>query len=257
MGATVALMPGAEAFSFPAGPVGVLLCHGFTGSPQSMRPWGEYLAAAGLTVSCPRLPGHGTSWQEMNRTGWPDWYGEQERALRELRDRCDPVFVMGLSMGGTLALRLAEEHPSEVAGLVLVNPSVTTLDRRAFLTPLLKWVLPSLPGVANDIKKPGVREVAYDRTPLRAFDSLRAFWKLTRADLGRVTAPLLVFHSPQDHVVEPVNTRIVLNGVRSTEVEDRACPNSYHVATLDNDAPAIFEGSVGFVRAHSRFPAGS
>lgn len=257
MGATVAPMAGAEPFSFQGGPVGVLLCHGFTGSPQSMRPWGECLAATGFAVSCPRLPGHGTTWQEMNRTGWRDWYGEEERALRELRGRCDQVFVMGLSMGGTLALRLAEQHPDEVAGLVLVNPSVTTMDRRAFLAPLLKWFVPSLPGIANDIKKPGAREVAYDRVPLKAFDSLRQFWKLTRTDLGKVTAPLLVFHSPQDHAVEPVNTRIILDGVRSTGAENRPCPNSYHVATLDNDAPSIFEGSLAFVRAHTRSPSGS
>ena len=74
----------------------------------------------------PRLPGHGTRWQELNRTTWHDWYAEDERALLELRERCETVVVMGLSMGGTLALRLAEQHGDAVDGLVLVNPSVHT-----------------------------------------------------------------------------------------------------------------------------------
>ena len=110
----------------------MLLCHGFTGSPQSLRPWAEYLAEAGLSVSLPRLPGHGTTWQEMARTRWEDWFAEVNRAFEELRSWSDEIFVMGLSMGGCLALRLAELHGPAVSGLVLVNPSVTA-DTRLFL----------------------------------------------------------------------------------------------------------------------------
>ncbi len=104
------VMPGAEPFHHDGGSVGVLLCHGFTGTPQSLRPWAEHLAAAGLTVALPRLPGHGTTLAEANLTHWEDWYAELDRPLAQLRERCDEVFVMGLSMGGTLAIRLAELH---------------------------------------------------------------------------------------------------------------------------------------------------
>src|SRR5262245_26067441 len=166
--AAMPLMPGAEPFDHEGGPVGALLCHGFTGTPQSLRPWAEHLAAAGLTVSLPRLPGHGTTWQEMNLTRWPDWYAEIDRALTKLRERCPEVFVMGLSMGGTLALRLAEERPDEVAGLVLVNPSLLTTRPDRHLLPALRLVLPSVPPIASDIKKPGVTELAYSRVPLKA-----------------------------------------------------------------------------------------
>ncbi|MBV9092982.1 MAG: alpha/beta fold hydrolase, partial [Streptosporangiaceae bacterium] len=103
-----ALLPGAEPFDADGGPVGVLLCHGFTGSPQTLRPWAEYLAEAGLTVSLPRLPGHGTSWQDLARTTWREWYAEAEAAFGTLTARCEQVFVFGLSLGGCLALRLAE-----------------------------------------------------------------------------------------------------------------------------------------------------
>jgi carboxylesterase len=217
-----------------------------------MRPWGDALAAAGLSVLCPRLPGHGTRWQELNLTLWQDWYAEIERAFDDLSGRCDEVFVMGLSMGGTLALRLAEQRADSVAGLVLVNPSVTSLNKAAKLLPVLKWVVPSVKGVGDDIKKEGVTELAYKRTPLKAAASLGQLWKIVRADLPLVTAPLLIYRSIDDHVVEPVSTETVLTGVASTDKEERLLRHSYHVATLDNDAPEIFAGSVEFVRTHTR-----
>lgn len=246
------IMPGAEPFRHEGGPAGVLLCHGFTGTPQSMRPWGDRLAAAGLAVSCPRLPGHGTRWQDMNETRWPDWYAELEGALTQLRSRTEQVFVGGLSMGGTLAIRLAEQRGAEVAGLVLVNPSLATERWDVKLLPVLSRVLGSRPGVANDIKKPGARELAYDRVPLKAALSLQELWATTRADLGTVDQPVLTFRSPQDHVVEPLSGRLLLEGISSTDVEERLLPDSYHVATLDNDAEAIFTGSVDWIRARSR-----
>jgi len=100
----------------PRGRVGILLSHGFTGSPASMKPWAEHLAAQGYAVSVPRLPGHGTTWQDMNKTTWADWYGEVERAFEALANQVDTVVVCGLSMGGGLALRLAADHPDRVAG---------------------------------------------------------------------------------------------------------------------------------------------
>ncbi|MBA3523342.1 MAG: alpha/beta fold hydrolase [Geodermatophilaceae bacterium] len=245
------ILPGAEPFSYQGGRVGVLLCHGFTGTPQSMRPWGEHLAAAGMTVRCPLLPGHGTRWQDMNATGWPDWYGVVEAELTSIGTTCDTVFVAGLSMGGTLAVRLAEQHPEAVAGLVLVNPSLGTQRLDARLLPLLAKVLPAYKGVAGDIKKPGGAEVAYGLIPLKAAMSLRALWELTRADLPRVTAPLLLFRSAVDHVVEAVSSEWLLAGVASADTEERVLADSFHVATLDNDAPTILDGSVAWIRARS------
>lgn len=245
------LMPGAEPFSFDGGAVGVLLVHGFTGTPQSMRPWGEFLAAAGLTVSCPLLPGHGTRWQNMNATGWRDWYGTVDAALRDLQASCEEVFVMGLSMGGTLTLRLAEEHGTAVAGLVTVNASLTTERRDAALAPYLSKVVSSVKGVGNDVKAPGVTEVAYSRVPLKAFASLRQLWATTRADLHRVVSPVLAFRSVTDHVVEASSGRLLLAGITSSTVDEVLLPDSFHVATIDNDKDTIFNRSLDFVRSHT------
>jgi carboxylesterase len=241
-------MPGAEPFHHEGGTVGALLCHGFTGTPQSMRPWAEYLAAAGLTVSLPRLPGHGSRWQDANMTTWDDWYGAVEREFLALRERCDQVFVMGLSMGGALALRVAQLQGRSVDGVVVVNPSVIGLDPRLRLLPVLQRFIPSFPSIANDIKKPGATELAYDRNPLRALHSLRQAWGVVRADLPRVTQPLLLLRSLTDHVVESESSRLVLAKVSSRDVTEIVLHDSFHVATLDNDAELIFAASLEFVR---------
>jgi len=245
------VLPGAEAYSHKGGSTGVLLCHGFTGSPQSLRPWGEFLAEAGLTVSLPRLPGHGTTWQEMARTRWEDWYAEVDRAFDELRAATDEIFVMGLSMGGCLALRLAELRGQAVSGLVLVNPSVTAETKLFLLAPILKLVVPSLKGLTDDIKKPGMTELGYDRVPVKAAAALPGLWKVTTKHLDQVSQPVLVYRSTTDHVVGPVNIDILRKALPADQLEVRECPESYHVATLDNDADAIFAGSLEFVRSHS------
>ncbi len=229
----------------------MLLCHGFTGSPASLRPWAEYLAEAGLTVSVPRLPGHGTTWQEMSRTRWEDWYAEVDRAYEGLVARAGEIFVMGLSMGGCLALRMAELRGAGVSGLVLVNPSVAPDTKLFLLAPALKWVVPSLPGIASDIKKEGVQELGYTRVPVRAAASLPALWRLTRSRLGEVIQPVLVYRSTVDHVVGPASMRVLQSALPPGQLTVRDCPDSYHVATLDNDAPTIFAGSLEFVRAQS------
>lgn len=243
------------AWSAPANPeltggrrIGVLLSHGFTGSPVSMRPWAEFLHAHGYAVEVPCLPGHGTTWQEMNATGWEDWYVELTAAFARLRTTCDQVFVCGLSMGGGLALRLAAERPGDVAGLVLVNPAVASNNRQLLAVPVMKRVLKGFPGIGNDIKKQGVDEHGYDKVPLRALSSMLAGWKALRPRLGDVKAPVLLFRSSVDHVVDPSSGRIILGAVGSGDVREEILTNSFHVATLDNDAPSIFEGSLAFFR---------
>jgi carboxylesterase len=163
--------------------VGVLLSHGFTGSPASMKPWGEFLAERGYAVEVPRLPGHGTTWQDMNKTAWNDWYAEASRVFEKLHAENDAVVVAGLSMGGALMLRLAADQPDRVAGVVVVNPALATKRLDVRLLPVLKHVVPSFPGITNDIKKPGIEEHGYARTPLRAAHSMFRAWPLLVADL--------------------------------------------------------------------------
>lgn len=243
---TAAVQPYAEPYSGGLGRRGVLLCHGFTGSVMAMRPWADHLVQAEFRVSVPRLPGHGTSWQELNQTTWTDWYAEVDRAFGALRAECDHVFVAGLSMGATLCLRLAEQHGPAVAGLALVNPVLNITDPRIHILPLLKRIFPSLGAIAGDIARPGVDEGAYDRNPLRAMHSQTFLWADVRAHLGEVTQPLLNFWSRQDHTVDPSTLPILQAGIRSTDATFVTLERSYHVATLDYDAAEIFRRSSDF-----------
>ena len=241
------LMPGAEPYSHAGGPVGVLVIHGFTGSPVSMRPWAEYLAAEGFTVELPRLPGHGTRWEDMAVTRWEDWYSEVDRTLTDLKSRCEQVFVAGLSMGGSLTLRLAEQRPGDVAGLILVNPAVHTERWDRHLLPVVRHIVKAFPGIINDTKKPGVDEGGYTKLPLNAVYSLLQAWATIKTDIARVSSPMLLMHSREDHVVEPSNSEWIMKNVSSTDRTEVWLENSYHVATLDNDAPLIFSTSVDFI----------
>ena len=249
------IAPEDEAFAAPAGPdgvdgkrIGVLLCHGFTGGPSSMRPWAEHLNAIGFAVSVPRWPGHGTTWQDCNTTEYADWYAAAVSAFEKLQTECDEVFVAGLSMGGCLALNLALDKGRDVRGLVLVNPAVATERKEVVLLPVLKHLVPSFPAIGSDIKKEGVVERAYPRTPLKAAHSVFRGQKAVRERLPEITQPLLMFRSRTDRVVEPSSGRIIMTTVSSRDLTEHVLEDSYHVATLDNDAPTIFEGSADFIR---------
>lgn len=227
--------------------VGVLLIHGFTGSPASMNPWGRTLAEHGYAVEVPLLPGHGTTWQDLNTKRFEDWYGEVQRSFEKLSAENDAVVVGGLSMGGTLALRLAADVGDRVAGLVLVNAAVRTTRKDVLALPVLKWLVGSFPGLSNDIALEGVEEHSYDRTPLKAIHSLMQAWKPLRADLHRISVPILFFKSDVDHVVDPSSHLMIRERVSSTDFTDRALARSYHVATVDHDAEIIHAESADFI----------
>ncbi|WP_069771275.1 MULTISPECIES: carboxylesterase [unclassified Streptomyces] len=241
------VLPGAEPYRHEGGEVAVLLCHGFTGSPQSLRPWARHLAGQGLTVSLPLLPGHGTRWEDMALTGWQDWYAEVDRELRALRRRCARVFVAGLSMGGALALRLAARHGDGVDGVVVVNPANKVHGLSAYALPVARHVVRTTKGITSDIARKGVLESGYDRVPLHSAHSLRTFLRLVDGELPQVTQPLLLLHSVHDHVVPPADSARVLSRVSSTDVTEILLEQSYHVATLDHDADRIFEESYAFI----------
>lgn len=253
------MLPTAQPLSVPARPeltggrrIGVLLSHGFTGSPGSMRAWGEHLAEQGYAVEVPRLPGHGTTWRDMNTTTWSDWYGELTRVFERLAAENDAVVVGGLSMGGALVLRLAADAAQlaggdRIAGIVVVNPAVATRRWDVKLLPVLKHLLGAMPGIGSDIKKSGVLEDAYKHTPLKAAHSMMSAWPVLVADLGAVKAPLLYFRSTVDHVVDELSEPLILERIGSTDVTVTRLEDSYHVATVDNDAERIFEDSAAFV----------
>lgn len=166
------ILPGAEPMSVRGGPTGVLAIHGFTGSPQSMRPIASAMADAGHTVELPRLPGHGTSVDDMLTTGWSDWTAAVDAAYCDLAARTERVVVTGLSMGGTLTLWLATQYP-EIAGIIPINAAaVADPDLMDGLEAFLASGATVIDAIGGDIAKEGVVEVAYDQTPLAPLLSL-------------------------------------------------------------------------------------
>ena len=242
------VLPGAEPFSATGGAAGALVIHGFTGCPQSMRGLAEAFAAAGFTVELPRLPGHGTTVEDMAGTTWDDWSGTVESTYRDLAGRCDRVVAAGLSMGGTLAVWLAAHHP-ELAGVVAVNAAIGMGDETAHkgLEDLLAQGVEMLPGVAGDIADPGAEELGYDQAPVRSMLSLSRAMVDLEARLDQVRCPVLVMNSPQDHVVPPDASDRLAAAVAGP-VERITLERSFHVATLDYDREKIERAAVEFAR---------
>jgi carboxylesterase len=226
--------PFSSPFSGDGPRIGVVLSHGFTGSPHGLRSWAHAFAGAGFAVRMPLLPGQ-------------QWHGALDAAYLELDGECDYVFSAGLSMGGALALRIAATRP--VAGVLLVNPGLVIDDPRAPLAGILKLVMKSTPAIANDILKEGMDEGAYPRTPVAAAHELNKMFKDTIRLLPRVTAPVRVYRSTVDHVVSDSSIMALRRGLIHAPLEIVRLDNSYHVATMDNDAEQIFQGSVDFVRS--------
>jgi len=242
------MLPDAQPFSAPGGPNGALICHGFTGSPQSMKPLARAFAGVGFTVDLPLLPGHGTTPQDMARTRWADWSAAIEAAYENLAARCEKVVVAGLSMGGSLTAWLGSRH-QEIAALIAVNPLI---DPHA---PIWQGLIDSaraseeqfLPAVGSDIAKPGVVESAYDAVPVAPLLDLTGPLEQLTAALPKITSPSLLFVSPQDHVVDPASSKLWAQRA-SGPVQSIELPDSYHVATLDHDRERINTESVRFAR---------
>ncbi len=227
--------------------IGVLLIHGFTGSPASMRPWAEYLSQRGFTVRVPLLPGHGTKPEDLNEVKWEQWLAKAEDELNELYKTCTKVFICGLSMGGAVTLNVASRNSQRLSGIVLVNP----MSHLRFVSPELAFAVSRvkkfLKSVGNDIKRPGVTEWGYDANPTVGVYELLKMLRATRALLPKVTVPMQLFHSVDDHTLPVSNTEIIMKGVGSRVKQRIELTNSYHVATIDYDAEIIYENSRIFI----------
>ncbi len=255
-----AVQPFAQPFSSPGqgarARIGIVISHGFTGNPASLRPYAEALAARGFRVELPRLPGHGTTVRDMGRTRYEDWRAEIVRARDRLAAECDAVILSGLSMGGTIVLDLAGAEPNAIAGAIAINPAL--LDREGVLAkfaPLISRVVPFVPAAAaglreNDIAKPGIDELAYEWVPTKSANSFIERLPRIRSQLRGCPVPLLIAYSVQDHSVPPANSLAVRDMVGAGgKVEMLPLERSFHVATLDYDLDLLVERSADFADA--------
>jgi carboxylesterase len=238
----------AAPYSACDGPVGVLVLHGLTATVGTVLPLADALADAGFSVEAPLLPGHGTSVEDLERKGFADWLGAADEALVSLGARCDQTVVAGHSLGGTLALALALEHP-EIAGLVLVNPFIEPPVPAAvqMLRAARGAGQRQLPAIGSDVAKPGVVEDAYHCVPVASLLSLFEAVGELAPRLGSIVCPVLLMTSRIDHVV-PASHAELLAASLSGPLERVVLERSYHVATLDYDACELEQRTVAFVQ---------
>jgi carboxylesterase len=240
-------------FFFEGGPTGCLLIHGFSGSPPEMRPMGEYLAEKGLTVIGVRLAGHGTTPEDMARTGWRDWVASAEAGLRELEARCEQVFVAGLSMGGLITLHLAAHHSPD--GIVVMSAPAYIADWRFRLLPLaqyfIRWFTPD---IESDLTDPEAENSlsAYPVLPVRCIVSLGQLMGLVRGELPQVKVPALVMQGEKDHHVPADSARIIFEELDAADKEIVWWPNSGHCITVDSEREAVWARAHEFIVNHSR-----
>ena len=247
---TAPTIPGAEAYAHHGnGDVGVLVLHGFTGNPGSMRALAEACATAGFHVELPQLAGHGTAMEDMIPTRWADWSADAEKAFQALSKRAKKIVVMGLSMGGALTLWMAAQHP-EACGIVCINPATQPQPQEVIdmLQGMIDGGTVTMDGIGSDIADPSAHETAYSGTPLGA---MKSFLSDGLAPLAprypSIKMPMLLYTSVQDHVVQPSDSDAVA-ATYGGPVERVMLERSYHVATQDYDKDIIFEGAVAFVQ---------
>ncbi len=247
---TAATLIGAEPWShIGTSDSGVLVVHGFTGSPSSMRGVAQACAAAGFHVELPQLEGHGTAIEDLLPARWSDWSSDTEAAYQALGQRCSKIVVIGLSMGGALTLWLAAHH-SEIAGIVCINPVAQPLPDEliAGLESLLRDGVATFSSIGSDIADPSTKEISYDETPVAALHSLFVDGVDNFvAHYPDIRVPMLLLNSVTDHVVDPMQSDYLVERYGG-RVERVMLEHSYHVATQDYDKQIIFDKSIDFAR---------
>jgi carboxylesterase len=231
------------------GHIGIVLVHGFTGSPAAMRPWAEYLNARGYSVRVPRLPGHGTVPADLNNVDWQEWPAKVKAEIVELQKQCSQIFVAGLSMGGGTTLNVAAELGDQLSGIILVNPMIHVRGVSPRLAFVISRVIKFGKSVGNDIKRKGVTEYSYDKLPYRGIYQLLTMLKITRVALPAIRVPMQLFHSVDDHTLPVSNTEIIMREIGSSNKSRIELLNSFHVATIDHDCDLIFANSLTFIES--------
>ena len=236
-------------------PLGCLLLHGFTATPEEVRPLGDALAGAGFPVRAPRLAGHATTPDDLARTGWRDWVASAEDALAAVHTEASRNAIVGVSLGSLLGLLLAARHPHDVAAVVCCATPFRLRDRRLQVLRSLRWLPPVQRRYAvvrkgnRDISDPAARAASrsYDVIPLPALLSFLQLRGIVRNALGRVTQPALVLHGRNDHVAPVSNLELLRRSLGSRRVECHVLERSWHVVSEDVERDLVARFTIDFL----------
>lgn len=246
------------------GPAALCL-HGLTGTPYEVAPVAHALSATGFSVSAPLLAGHGSTAAALAATRWQDWLASAEAAFDRLQDASDggPVAVLGSSMGGLLALRLARLHPERVAALVLLAVPLRLRRRESWAIKFWRGLPPfvrrgrlaSLPKRnGSDVTDERVRREnpCLPEIPIASVAQMLDLAELVRHDLAFVHQPALVVHGERDHTVHLGNSYELAGSLASDLVEHLWLPRSGHLVGVDVERSELAAAVVRFLRQSSQ-----
>lgn len=239
-----------SAFELKGGNIGVLLIHGFTGSPAEMRLVGQYLNERGLTVSAPLLPGHGTEVEDLNQIRWQELTAAVETALAKLQERCQHTFVAGLSMGGLLTLYLGSRHP-ELPGITTYAAALDIADWRRHFAPIIKRLFKTISKQEEHWADPQAEDLmwAYDVWPVGGAMQLFALRDEVESSLPRITCPALIIYSTADSTVTPEAAGMIVDAIASEDKELVRLDECGHVMTVDRGWDQLAERTYQFIMA--------
>lgn len=242
------IIPTAEPFFFPGGPTGCLLIHGFTGSPKEMRWMGEYLARQGHTVLGIRLAGHATQPADLVRTRWRDWLASVEDGIHLLKPVTKHLYMIGLSMGGALALLAAARYP--VSGAIAMStPYSLKADWRLRYTKILSRIQPEVDKGPSDWHNPAAAldHVDYPRYPTLSVGELHQLLGVVQTEIPKIQVPVLLIHSHQDKGVAPENMQKIYNCLTTSHKEMFWVEDSSHIVTRDPEREKVFQTAAQFI----------
>lgn len=239
-------MEGAEPFFLPGSTKGILLIHGFTGSPAEVRLLGEFLHKEGYTVLAPRLCGHGTTVEEMATTKWPHWYSSVEDAYHILKSVCSTITVIGLSMGGLLAFKIATEYP--VTKIISLSTPIFVADKRLDMLPFYRMFRDFTPKKRKKYADVDPKyTIGYNATPLSGITSLLDLIAEVSKSLPNITEELLIIQGRRDHTVQPRSAEYIYDHVASVEKKLVWLEKSGHLVTLDIEREEVFKQISAFL----------
>jgi carboxylesterase len=245
----IKIIPGCEPRIFNGNKIGCLLLHGFSSSPNEMRLLGDHLKEFGYTVHIPLLAGHGISPKDLNKISWYDWFDSAKNELFNIRKKCDKVFVIGLSMGGSLALHLAAHY--EINGVVALAAGLYLRNKIARIISFLKPLHPLMKDFARSDLKADVERIKYDKVPIRAISELLKLFAHLKDDLSEIYAPALIIYSTQDHVIDDKSALTIYQRLSSKDKRILKLKDSYHILTLDVEKEKIFSEVSNFINQYT------
>ncbi|OEH86827.1 hypothetical protein BHU72_00740 [Desulfuribacillus stibiiarsenatis] len=236
-----------DSFFLPGGNIGILLIHGFTGSPAEMHAMGEYLHRLGYTVYAPLLAGHGTTVQDMAKTCWTDWWQSVTQGYEKLKlEGCTEIIGCGLSMGGILTLKLALNYP--LKALVTMCAPIYLTDSRAYLSGLLKYVKKYQDkNNTHPYEDMEAYQLAYQQMPLACIPSLLELINQVRPLIRHIETPALVLQSELDQTVQPKSGEYIFQELRSWKKEYITYSKSGHIITIDKERKHVFQDVANFL----------